>query len=160
MNYSLYLKIFLFCTLIVNFKEKIRTIVYLALEAVKRRQYKAWLNSKTEEERNSIQLDPFVIAEQAITNCRPRMKLTVAVRGGITYQVPSPIDEEESIFRAMKSIREVCRSKTKHGVLHFEDILANELLAASKNEGFSIQAKQELHKLCEANRAFAHYRST
>lgn len=80
--------------------------------------------------------------------------------GGISYQVPSPVSEEESIFRAMKTIREVCRTKAKRGAIHFEEILAVEFLAASKNEGASVQAKQELHKLCEANRAFAHYRSS
>ena len=55
-------------------------------------------------------------------------------------------------------MREVCRQKAKGGETHLADILATELLAASKNEGLTIQAKQELHKQCEANRAFAHYR--
>ncbi|VDD96902.1 unnamed protein product [Enterobius vermicularis] len=140
-------------------KEKVRLGVYLALEEVKRRQYKRWLEVD-EEEKKAIELDPFAIAERAIMNCRPRMKLCVAVRGGISYQVPSPVSEEESIFRAMKTIREVCRTKAKRGAIHFEEILAVEFLAASKNEGASVQAKQELHKLCEANRAFAHYRSS
>lgn len=54
--------------------------VYLALEEVKRRQYKRWLEVD-EEEKKAIELDPFAIAERAIMNCRPRMKLCVAVRG-------------------------------------------------------------------------------
>lgn len=58
----------------------------------------------------------------------------------------------------MKMMKLVCREKTKKGSTHFEQILANEFIAASNNEGFTIQAKQELHKQCEANRAYAHYR--
>lgn len=138
-------------------KELIRKKVYAALELVKRSQYKLWLKAN-DEEKKSIEMDPFVIAEKAVTNCRPLMKIQGVTRGGTTYQVPFPISESESIFRAMKTIRDVCRTKAKHGAMHFEQILANELLGAAKNEGFSIQAKQELHKLCEANRAYAHYR--
>jgi small subunit ribosomal protein S7 len=58
----------------------------------------------------------------------------------------------------MKMMREVCREKAKGGGLKFADAVANEMLAAYKNEGQTIQTKQELHKLCDANRAFAHYR--
>uniref|UniRef100_A0A914ZFK1 Small ribosomal subunit protein uS7m n=1 Tax=Parascaris univalens TaxID=6257 RepID=A0A914ZFK1_PARUN len=138
-------------------KELSRSNVYAALEIVKRRQYKAWLNA-SDEEKASIELDPFVIARKAIRNCHPLMKLRGVTRGGTTYQVPFPIQEPEAEFRAMKSIRDVCRQKARHGETHFPDILADELLAAYRNEGFTIQAKQELHKQCEANRAYAHYR--
>ncbi|EYC18852.1 hypothetical protein Y032_0026g1404 [Ancylostoma ceylanicum] len=79
--------------------------------------------------------------------------------GGTTYQVPFPIEKAEAEFRAMKMMRDICRQKAAHGETHLKDILANELLAASQNEGLTIQAKQELHKTCEANRAYAHYRS-
>jgi small subunit ribosomal protein S7 len=58
----------------------------------------------------------------------------------------------------MKMMREVCRVKAKNGAMHFFEALASELLAAYKNEGQTIQVKQDLHKICEANRAFAHYR--
>ena len=163
-------------------KEIARTAVYGALETVKRRQYKQWLKASPEE-KSKIELNPFVIANKAIHNCRPLMKLQgvtrgmcfdiklrstlgnirestydVIIPGGTTYQVPFPIEESEAEFRAMKMMREVCRQKAKGGETHLADILATELLAASKNEGLTIQAKQELHKQCEANRAFAHYR--
>ena len=139
-------------------KEIARTAVYDALEIIKRRQYRQWIKAATEEEKSKIELNPFIIANTAIRNCRPLMKLQGVTRGGTTYQVPFPIEESEAEFRAMKMMREICRQKTHHGETHLKDILANELLAASKNEGFTIQTKQELHKQCEANRAFAHYR--
>ncbi|KAE9547346.1 hypothetical protein FO519_009445 [Halicephalobus sp. NKZ332] len=140
-------------------KEVSRTAVYEALETVKRRQYRQWLKASPEE-KSKIELNPFVIANKAIHNCRPLMKLQGVTRGGTTYQVPFPIEESEAEFRAMKMMREVCRQKAKGGETHLADILATELLAASKNEGLTIQAKQELHKQCEANRAFAHYRDS
>ncbi|PIO52509.1 ribosomal protein S7p/S5e [Teladorsagia circumcincta] len=140
-------------------KETTKDHVYSALEIIKRRQYKAWLKAKDEEEKSKIELDPFVIARKAIQNCHPLMKLQGVTRGGTTYQVPFPIEKAEAEFRAMKMMRDICRQKAAHGETHLKDILASELLAASQNEGLTIQAKQELHKTCEANRAYAHYRS-
>ncbi|WKX95662.1 hypothetical protein Q1695_012264 [Nippostrongylus brasiliensis] len=139
-------------------KETTKHHVYSALEIIKRRQYKAW-SKATDEEKAKIELDPFVIARKAIENCHPLMKLQGVTRGGTTYQVPFPIEKPEAEFRAMKMMRDICRQKAAHGETHLKDILANELLAASQNEGLTIQAKQELHKTCEANRAYAHYRS-
>ncbi|KAK0407403.1 hypothetical protein QR680_019178 [Steinernema hermaphroditum] len=140
-------------------KEITRSIVLSALEIVKRRQYKAWLRAKTDEEKEQIELDAFAIANKALLNCRPLMKLLGVTRGGTTYKVPFPIPEAEAEFRAMKMMRDICRQKARKGETSSADILATELLAASKNEGLTIQAKQELHKLCEANRAYAHYRT-
>jgi small subunit ribosomal protein S7 len=138
-------------------KELARWNVLTALETVKRRQYKAWRSAKMEEEKAAIELDPFVVANKAVRNCRPLMKLLPVTRGGTTYQVPFPMEESEAEFRGMKLLREACRQKAVGGTF-FRDVLASELIAASKNEGMAIQSKQELHKLCEANRAFAHYR--
>uniref|UniRef100_A0A914RRP6 Uncharacterized protein n=1 Tax=Parascaris equorum TaxID=6256 RepID=A0A914RRP6_PAREQ len=59
---------------------KVESNVYAALEIVKRRQYKAWLNA-SDEEKASIELDPFVIARKAIRNCHPLMKLRGVTRG-------------------------------------------------------------------------------
>ncbi|CAB3406714.1 unnamed protein product [Caenorhabditis bovis] len=139
-------------------KDVSRTNVLSALEIIKRRQYKAWLKA-SDEEKKSIELDPFRIAREGIRNCHPLMKLQGVTRGGTTYQVPFPIEEDEAEFRAMKMMRDICRQRSKSGATHFKDILATELLAASQNEGQTIQAKQELHKTCEANRAYAHYRA-
>lgn len=72
--------------------------------------------------------------------------------------VPCPLTEKKAVFRAIKTMRDICRKKAFHGATHIEIILADELLAAFKNEGLTVQAKQELHKQCEANRAYVHYR--
>uniref|UniRef100_A0A1I8E8H3 Small ribosomal subunit protein uS7m n=3 Tax=Wuchereria bancrofti TaxID=6293 RepID=A0A1I8E8H3_WUCBA len=138
-------------------KEKMRKIVLEALEIIKRRQYILWRDA-SDEQKEKIELDPVVIAEKAIKNCCPIMILRPFVRGGQTYMVPCPISDHHAEFRAMKMMRDICRQKTFHGATHFQHILADELLSAYKNEGLTVQAKQELHKQCEANRAYVHYR--
>ncbi|VDM96172.1 unnamed protein product [Thelazia callipaeda] len=145
-------------------KEKMRTIILEALEIVKRRQHRLWMNTSAED-RSKIELDPTVITEIAIKNCSPVMILRPFIRGyfayslgGQTYMVPCPLSQHHAEFRAMKTMRDICRQKTFHGATHFEFILADELLAAYRNEGLTVQAKQELHKHCEANRAYVHYR--
>ncbi|KAF8371119.1 mrps-7 [Pristionchus pacificus] len=138
-------------------KEMSRKNVLAALEIIKRKQYQAW-NKASDDEKPKIELSAFKIAEVGIDNCKPLMKLQGVTRGGTTYQVPFPIEDSEAEFRAMKMMRDICRQKAKHGETFFKDALAAELMLASQNEGATIQAKQELHKTCEANRAYAHYR--
>uniref|UniRef100_A0AC35U8Y5 Ribosomal_S7 domain-containing protein n=1 Tax=Rhabditophanes sp. KR3021 TaxID=114890 RepID=A0AC35U8Y5_9BILA len=138
-------------------KDVVRKNVLSALEIIKRRQYKVWAKANAEE-KNGIELNPFTITEKAMLNCRPMMKLQGVTRGGVTYQVPFPIRDDEAEFKAMKMMRDVCRTKAKRGESHLDQMLASEILAAYKNEGMTIQTKQELHKVCEANRAYAHYR--
>ncbi|TMS39034.1 hypothetical protein L596_005628 [Steinernema carpocapsae] len=140
-------------------KETSRTNILGALEKIKRRQYKAWARAKTDDEKTAIEIDAFAVTHKAIRNCTPLMKLLPVTRGGTTYQVPFPIPPAEAEFRAMKTLRDICRQKAKKGETSFADIMATELIAASKNEGLTIQAKQELHKQCEANRAYSHFRS-
>ncbi|CAD5221193.1 unnamed protein product [Bursaphelenchus okinawaensis] len=137
-------------------RELCKKNVYAALEQVKRNQYRKWLNKKEDE---YVELDPFVIANKAIKNCTPLMKLLPYTRGGVTYQVPFPIRASEAEFKAMKMLREICRERAFHGATSFPQIMSTELCAAFENEGLTVQAKQDLHKQCEANRAFAHYRS-
>uniref|UniRef100_A0A0M3JCF4 28S ribosomal protein S7, mitochondrial (inferred by orthology to a C. elegans protein) n=1 Tax=Anisakis simplex TaxID=6269 RepID=A0A0M3JCF4_ANISI len=68
-------------------KELSRSNVYAALEIIKRRQYKAWLNAKDDEEKSKIELDPFVIARKAIRNCHPLMKLRGVTRGEPSFLI-------------------------------------------------------------------------
>lgn len=72
--------------------------------------------------------------------------------------MPCPINEKQAEFLALRMIKFTCLEKAKGGAYHLEDILSEEIIAASNNEGFTVQAKQEHHRQCEANRAFSHYR--
>ncbi|CAE1297415.1 RP-S7 [Acanthosepion pharaonis] len=77
-------------------------------------------------------------------------------KGGVRYNVPIACTESKQTFLAMKWIISSCRDKERR--IPVSEKLATEILAAYKNEGRSIHKKQDLHKQCEANKAFAHFR--
>lgn len=89
-------------------------------------------------------------------NCTPLLQLTPIKRGGATYQVPIPITEKHARFMAMKWL--IIEANEKERTTHFPEKLAAEILDAYNNTGKVVKRKQDLHKQCEANRAFAHYR--
>jgi small subunit ribosomal protein S7 len=60
----------------------------------------------------------------------------------------------------MKMLRVIIRERAKGGKQFSYQVLAHEMIAATKNEGLTIQAKQEVHRQCEANRAYAQFRVT
>lgn len=73
------------------------------------------------------------------------------------HQVPTPLTDNRRRFLAMKWLITECR-ENKHRRTLMDEKLAQELLIAFSNEGPVVKKKQELHKMAEANRAFAHYR--
>jgi len=101
-------------------------------------------------------LNPRKIFYDAVENCKPLLQLTPIKRGGVTYQVPVPITEKRSQFLSMKWIIDAAREKER--TVHFPEKLAWELIDAANNQGKVIKRKQDLHRQCEANRAYAHYR--
>lgn len=68
-------------------KNLARILVTKAFENVKRIQLERYHKAKTDEEKDSIELDPFVIFHHAVDNCTPILKLVPCRKGGITYQV-------------------------------------------------------------------------
>ncbi|GFY73119.1 28S ribosomal protein S7, mitochondrial [Trichonephila inaurata madagascariensis] len=108
------------------------------------------------EEKTSIELDPKKILIQAIENCKPVLSVTPIKKGGITYQVPVPIAAKKSTFMSMKWL--VMAARDKEGPISFVEQLTKELLDAYNMEGRVVRRKQDLHKLCENNKAYAHYR--
>ncbi|KFM72035.1 28S ribosomal protein S7, mitochondrial, partial [Stegodyphus mimosarum] len=136
-------------------KTQARQLVHDAFARIKRIQL-AKYHSASDEEKSSIELDPRAIFTHAIENCKPVLALTPIKKGGITYQVPVPISTNKSRFMAMKWL--IMSSRDKEGEVSFVEKLSNELLDAYHNEGQVIKRKQDLHKICEANKAYAHYR--
>lgn len=137
-------------------KQLAREQLEKALQRIKQIQVEQYNKATNEEEKSQIVLDPLRIVKQAIENCRPIMKLCSIRRGGSLYQIPSPISDTESVFRAMRWL--VKSSRDKEGPTNFYVQLSNELLDAFNNRGRVVKQKIELHKTCEANRAYAHYR--
>ncbi|XP_072932011.1 small ribosomal subunit protein uS7m [Epargyreus clarus] len=137
-------------------KQLARSLVEKAFENIKRKQIERYHLASTPEEKAKIELNPKVILHMAVENSKPLLQLMPIKRGGITYQVPSPITEKRSLFLAIKWLLDATNEKDR--TVHFPEQFAWELLDAANNTGKVVKRKQDLHRLCEANRAYAHYR--
>lgn len=132
-----------------------RKLVMETFEKIKIRQLEIYYNTSSEQ-REQIILDPKVMFYKAIENCVPILELQDVVRGGITYKVPVPLTEKRAQFLSMNWLIQVAHQKGN--AEKFSDVLAREILNAARHEGRVIKKKLDLHKQCEANRAYAHYR--
>ncbi|XP_029054203.2 28S ribosomal protein S7, mitochondrial [Osmia bicornis bicornis] len=132
-----------------------RRVLETAFENIKIIQLKKYYDAAPEEKDNIV-LDPKTILYRAIENCTPILDLHNISRGGITYKVPVPISERKGQFKSMNWLIETAKDKPNQ--THLVDALAKELISAANNEGRTVKKKQDLHKQCEENRAYAHYR--
>ena len=98
--------------------------------------------------------NPLEIFDLAMKNAGPLTEVRSKRIGGANYQVPREVRPERRLALAMRWIRDAARSK-KGSPMHVK--LADELIAASKNEGSAIKKKEDTHKMAEANKAFAHF---
>ncbi|MDD3386437.1 MAG: 30S ribosomal protein S7 [Candidatus Pacebacteria bacterium] len=98
--------------------------------------------------------DPLDIFRLAIQNVSPVLEVKPRRVGGATYQVPMEVKGNRKLSLAMKWIITSSRSK-KGKAMKFK--LAEELMEASENKGNSVKKKENVHKMAEANRAFAHF---
>ena len=98
--------------------------------------------------------DPIEFFESALKNTTPLMEVRSRRVGGANYQVPREVRPERKQALSMKWIIEAARSK-KGANMHKK--LADEIIAASKNEGEAVKKKENTHKMAEANKAFAHF---
>ena len=92
---------------------------------------------------------------KAVENCKP-MVITKSRRvGSQTLQVPLEVRPEERTTRSIKWLIRYARDRSERTMA---ERLANELIAAANGEGGAIRARDEVHRMAEANKAFAHYR--
>ncbi|XP_023239297.1 28S ribosomal protein S7, mitochondrial-like [Centruroides sculpturatus] len=122
---------------------------------IKRIQLEKYHSAK-EESRDSIECDPLKILYRAVENSTPIVILTAVKRGGINYRVPTPLKPSKGTFYGMKWL--VMAGKEKDRKIRFTEQLAKELIDASNNTGKVVKKKQDIHRNCEANKAYAHYR--
>jgi small subunit ribosomal protein S7 len=95
------------------------------------------------------------VFKKALDSVRPVLEVKPRRVGGATYQVPVEVRSDRSIALAMRWIIGHTRQR---GGRSMAEKLAEELLAASKNEGASVKKREDTHKMAEANKAFAHFR--
>jgi small subunit ribosomal protein S7 len=98
--------------------------------------------------------DPIAIFEKALENASPMLETASRRVGGANYQVPIEVRPERKFILSVRWIISAARSK-KGKPMAVK--LAEEIIAASKNEGAAIKKKQDMHRMAEANRAFAHF---
>ena len=98
---------------------------------------------------------PLEVFEQAIRNATPMLEVRSRRVGGATYQVPTEVRPERRMALAMRWMIESARNR---GSRPTHESLANEILEASRNQGNAVRRREDLHRMAEANRAFAHYR--
>ena len=103
----------------------------------------------------TTQQDPIKILEQAVRNATPLVEVKSRRIGGSTYQVPLEVSPERGTALAIRWLLASCRSRSGRGMV---TNLTNEFLDASKNVGNAIRKRDEVHKMAEANKAFAKYR--
>ena len=98
--------------------------------------------------------DPLEIFEKAIENAGPLLEVRPRRVGGATYQVPIEVKEDRRKTLAMKWIIEAAKSRKGKSM---KEKLAEEILNAAQNTGWAVRKKEQMHKMAEANRAFAHF---
>jgi small subunit ribosomal protein S7 len=94
--------------------------------------------------------------KKALNNAMPQVEVRSRRIGGATFQIPTEIRAKRKISIGMKWMIGFARKRSGKGMAIK---LADEIVAASKGEGASIKRKEEMHRMAEANRAFAHYRA-
>ncbi len=103
-----------------------------------------------------IQQRAIEVIKQAISNVQPQAEVKSRRVGGSTYQVPMEVRAERSLTLAMRWLVEAAKKRSSEKTMASR--LAAELLDASDNRGTAIKKREDMHRMAEANRAFAHYR--
>ena len=108
--------------------------------------------AKVEEKAGKPALEVF---EEAMNNVMPALEVKARRIGGATYQVPIEVRPDRRQALALRWLTTYSRARSEKTM---EERLANEILDASNNTGASVKRKEEMHRMAEANKAFAHYR--
>jgi small subunit ribosomal protein S7 len=121
-------------------KETARKIVYAAFEEIKKA--------------NKDAVEPQEVFMTALRNAGPLMEVRSRRVGGANYQVPREVRPERRVALALRWI--IAAARAQKGV-PMHKALAQELILAAKEEGNAVKKREDVHKMAEANRAFAHF---
>ena len=99
--------------------------------------------------------DAIEVFEEAMNNIMPQLEVKARRIGGATYQVPIEVRPDR---RQALALRLLTFFSLKRGEKTMKERLSNEILDASNNTGAAVKRKEDMHKMAEANKAFAHYR--
>ena len=99
--------------------------------------------------------DPLPIVKKAIDNIKPLLEIKSRRVGGATYQVPVEVQQRRGTTLAIRWLVTFSRNRREPNM---SDRLAGEILDASGGTGSAVKRREDMHKMAEANKAFAHYR--
>lgn len=98
--------------------------------------------------------DPLLVFQRAVQNASPLLEIKSRRIGGANYQVPREVNPKRRLALALRWIIASARSRAGKPM---EEKLAEEIVLAAKNEGTAIKKKLDMHRMAEANKAFAHF---
>ena len=98
---------------------------------------------------------PLDIWKKALENVTPQIEVKSRRIGGANFQVPTELRPERKVSLSMKNMISFARKRSGHSMA---EKLAAEILAAYNNEGGAFKRKEDMHRMAEANKAFAHFR--
>jgi small subunit ribosomal protein S7 len=99
--------------------------------------------------------DALKLFKKAVENCKPLLEVKTRRVGGANYQVPIEVNPDRRTSLAIRWLLTYGRARGEKGMT---DKLSNELLDAANGRGAAMKKKEDVHRMAEANRAFAHYR--
>ena len=120
-------------------KSNAERIVYKALEQISERTAN----------------DPVITLKKAVENARPLLEVKSRRVGGASYQVPIEVRPTRGTTLALRWLVNFTRQRREHTM---SERLVAEIMDAANGQGSSVKRREDLHKMAEANRAFAHYR--
>lgn len=100
--------------------------------------------------------DELAIWKKALNNVMPQVEVRSRRIGGSTFQIPTELPANRKISIGIKWLIKYARARAGKGMA---EKLAAEVMAAAKGEGSAVKKREDVHKMAEANRAFAHYKS-
>ncbi|MCI0449317.1 MAG: 30S ribosomal protein S7 [Chlorobi bacterium] len=130
---------FINCVMKRGLKQKAENVVYGAFDIIK----------------NKLNTEPVEVFKKAIQNCEPLLEVRSRRVGGSNYQVPTEVRPERRKALAIKWILTYANEKAGKSM---SEKVASELMAAANNEGSAVKKKEDVHRMAEANKAFAHFR--
>ena len=99
--------------------------------------------------------EPLKLFKKAVENCKPLLEVKTRRVGGANYQVPIEVPQNRRTSLAIRWILAGSRARSEKSMA---EKLANELMDAANNRGSAMKKKDDVHRMAEANKAFAHYR--
>lgn len=134
--------------------QKIAKFINYLMQDGKKSLAKSIVYKSLEGAAKELKTEPLAIMDQAVENTSPLLEVKPRRIGGATYLVPIEVKPSRRMTLAMREIIKSARNKQGKPMVEF---LAQELKDAYNNTGSAVAKRDELHKMAEANKAFAHY---